>query len=181
MDAIGEQQLGLYASLTSAIIANLINYSATAAGVPDRYTVPFIVAGIGNFLAIYFDIMIAKKTFGQNEVRIPHTALGKRHRWFVGNIFGLMGFKFIVVALADAVVALRVYRVLKGYFDARGWLLKYQTARDAGLAIVATTITFLLFGNFLRFRWAYESNPTAAAHAYAVFIATVAVALQVFA
>jgi hypothetical protein len=169
---LGENRLGLATSLTTAAIVNTLNFAATRSGVSDTLTVPVIVVGFGNSLSLWMDVMFAKRSF--DGTILSYCDLSARNRWFFDNVFGSTGAKYAATALADGVIVFYIYRSLTRWCDRRKVMLKSKSLRNTGLAAIVTSLTFLMFGNFLRFNWAYLHNPTPYATAYAMVVFAVA-------
>jgi hypothetical protein len=158
------------------MISNTGNYIAIKQGVPDSITVPVILIAFGNVLALYLDVMFAKYAFGADNIPVPYSDIRFRNGWFWNNLFGMVGAKYFAIALMDGIIVYWLYKRLQKKLIDKKWLKETDALLDTVLAASVTTFTFLVYGNFLRFNWAFIQAPGVWIHVYAYVVGVIALA-----
>ena len=123
----------------------------------------FLYVG-GGFLGYCFDILFAKRSFvttssNKGAVRIPvpvpYDHLGRRARWLLRSFAHRSFYRFVVTLIIETLTSLAMLGALIRYMDSRR-VLPHWRFRDATAAVLVGITNFLLFGNILRFDWAYN-------------------------
>jgi multisubunit Na+/H+ antiporter MnhB subunit len=66
--------------------------------------------------------------------------------------------RFIIVVIIESLTVLTIRAALIREFDNREWAMKYRDVRNFLIALAAGIIVFFMFGNMLRFDWAYTED-----------------------
>lgn len=123
---------------------------------------------VGGTLGYSLDIVFAKRDFlmpgAKNALPspLPYSDLSKRFRWLLRSFGHRYFLRFIVTIIIETLTGLAMLDSLIRAMNARRVLMDHPLIRDATLAVLVAVVTFFLFGNILRFDWAYQDvdNPT---------------------
>jgi hypothetical protein len=112
----------------------------------------------GGVLGYSLDILLAKRDFGR--IPVSYTDFGTRARWLARSFAHRHFFRFVVTVIIETLTTLAMFGAVVRALDARGILLAWPL-RDSAVAIAVAFLNFWLFGNVLRFDWAYNEaeNP----------------------
>jgi hypothetical protein len=180
---LDEKVLGLMTSVLGSAVTNGVHYAARAAGVTEEITIPVIVIAFGNLVALYLDVLLAKRDFhdpsGAVIKGVRYTNFRFRNAWFAEHLVGSVGLKYFVVALFDGVIVYHLYRIAQRWLNERGFMKDRALVRDVALASLTSVVTFLAFANFLRFNWAFQHRPSTAAVALTTVVGVAATAFLV--
>lgn len=150
---------GSIMSVITYILLNVMNYSVNS--------VALITSIIGTFTSYSLDILFAKKTFNLKEykgkkyketdddVEVDYKDVMVRLIWLLKSFSGSYFSKFLIVSVIDSAIYLVIIDFIRRKMDKNNINFKY---RNLLLIIILPCITFFLYVNQLRFRWAYDSN-----------------------
>ena len=168
----GETFRGLLTSMfNSSLLAFLVYFCKTVLNL-EVTTIAIVVNTIlGNLTSYSLDILFAKKRFKVNEykgkkyakedeeVEIPFTELATRFGWLIRSFFSNYFIKFLVVAVIDTSVYMIILDYMRKLFVKRNIKFTFGFIdQDILLLLVIPVVSFFLYVNQLRFKWAYSSN-----------------------
>lgn len=113
---------------------------------------------IGNLLSYVVDILFAKTTFkihGQVQ-RVKFSNFRTRAHWLLKSFIRAPFAKFIIVGIIETFTVLMILDTFIDMSNKSKLLMDHYILRNTFLSIMAVAIVFLLFGNILRFDWAYS-------------------------
>ena len=154
-----EKNVGKITSITSVVIANLLNYILNIGfGLNIQQSTGISLYLVGNILGYIFDLLFAKR-----EVYLKNK-LGEYK--LVDNFndkikFVLLSFvdkyfmKFVILCIIDTTIGLILLKYTLITLDNHKILMDFEY-RNLIVALVIPTITFFLYVNQLRFDWSYE-------------------------
>ena len=156
-----EKNMGKLTSITSVIIANILNYILNIGfGINIQESTGISLYLIGNILGYVLDILFAKK----NLYLIDKTGNPKLIDNFNDKIkFVLLSFidkyfiKYVILCVIDAIIGLILLKYCIEILDENKILLNFKY-RNLIVALLIPTVTYFLYVNHLRFDWAYEYN-----------------------
>lgn len=168
----GETFRGLLTSMfNSSLLAFLVYFCKTVLNLEITTIAIVVNTLIGNFTSYSLDILFAKKRFKVNEykgkkygkedpeVEIPVTEFATRFGWLVRSFFSNYFVKFIVVAVIDTSVYMIILDYMRKLFVKRNVKFSFGFIdQDILLVLVIPVVSFFLYVNQLRFKWAYSSN-----------------------
>lgn len=143
-----EKARGSVASLISGIITNVVNTMLILAGVSPVLSTVLTHQVVGNLFTYFLDIMIAKRQF--HGVNVSYLNTRSRFRWFLDSFTGPPFHKFIIACIIEAILASAALSWARDLCDRHNIHFKM---REAVLAGLVATVTFLLIMNILRFNW----------------------------
>jgi hypothetical protein len=160
----GEKARGAAASAVSGTAAAALNVlGVTALGLSAPASAALFLHATGSLLSYSLDIMFAKRDFrlpaaGQAgaPAPLPYGALAARAAWLLRSFRRRFFFRFFVTVVIEGVTALALLWAAIRVLDRHRVLQRWKKLRDAGAAVAASVAVFLLFGNILRFDWAYR-------------------------
>ena len=165
-----EKARGAAASAVSGAAAASLNLvGATALGMSPLASAALFLYLIGSVFGYSLDILFAKRDFrvspGAAPSPLPYSALGARAGWLLRSFGRRFFFRFVITVLIETLTGIAVTRAAIATLDRRALLVRtpeQKKLRDAAVAIAAAVLVFLLFGNVLRFDWAYREveDPT---------------------
>ena len=156
-----EKNMGKLTSITSVIIANILNYILNIGfGINIQESTGISLYLIGNILGYVLDILFAKK----NLYLIDKNGNPKLIDNFNDKIkFVLLSFidkyfiKYVILCVIDAIIGLILLKYCIEILDENKILLNFKY-RNLIVALLIPTVTYFLYVNDLRFDWAYEYN-----------------------
>ena len=154
-----EKNLGKITSISSVIIANILNYILNIFfGFNIQQSTGFSVYFIGNIVGYSLDILFAKKNlYLKNKTgnyklvdnfndKIKFLMLSFVDKYFI---------KFVVLSIIDTIIGLILLKYCIEILDENKILINFKY-RNLIVALIIPTITYFLYANDLRFDWAYE-------------------------
>ena len=148
-------------------LASVISGSASSAGILFgtialglSAPVSLVLFGylLGSVLGYSLDILIAKQYFGTTSpVAVPYGDLYTRGKWLVKSFAHRHFFRFIVTVVIETLTTLAMLGAVVRAMDAHGILAGWGL-RDAVTAVAVAFVNFWMFGNVLRFDWAYRET-----------------------
>jgi hypothetical protein len=159
-----EKRRGILTSVISGSIAMGLNYMGVVAlGMNPLVSTAIFAQVLGSVLSYSFDILFAKTHFriraDQPTVIVPFSHLGVRTRWWLRSFKRPQFMRFIIVMIIETLTALAILAACIRTADRHEWAAKkYRDVRNFLLALVVGVVVFLMFGNMLRFDWAYSED-----------------------
>lgn len=158
-----EKRRGIVTSIVSGTIATGLNYMGVVAlGINPLVSTALFGHIVGSVLSYSFDILFAKTHFrlhpDQNLALVPYTHLGVRAKWWLRSFKKPQFMRFIIVMIIETLTALALLAAIIRAFDRHEWGMKRRNFRNFMLALFAGIVVFLMFGNMLRFDWAYSED-----------------------
>lgn len=156
----GEKVRGALASTISGSIATGLNLLGVAAfGLSASTSAVLFTFLLGSFLSYVLDILIAKRSFvlsrGDIPRDVPYARLGQRALWLIRSFGHRFFYRFVVTVIVETLTGIAILRAVIKELDEHRVLPDWKL-RDAFAAISVAVVVFLLFGNILRFDWAYK-------------------------
>jgi hypothetical protein len=154
-----EKLRGALSSLVSGSLASggtILGVSALGLSAP----VSLVLFGfvLGSVLGYSFDIIFAKRDFGHPvSAHVPYAEIGTRFRWLVRSFAHRYFFRFVVTIVIETLTTLAMLGAVVRAMDAHG-ILTGWVLRDSVAAVLVAFANFWLFGNVLRFDWAYREE-----------------------
>lgn len=149
-----EYSRGIMTSLLSSGFTQVLIYLTSKTKIQNKdmilYIITFIVA---NILSYSFDILLAKDNF--NGVRVSLYDVKFRLNYLLEKMLSYQIVKFFIIVSIDLLIVNSVFKRTRDYLDKKNIIFKN---RDQLLMFVLTTLSFLLYGNMLRFKWVYLEN-----------------------
>ena len=146
-----EYSRGIMTSLLSSGFTQILIYLTSKTKIQNKdmilYIITFIVA---NILSYSFDILLAKDNF--NGVRVSLYDVKFRFDYLLKNMFSYQIVKFFIIIAIDLILVNSVFKRTREFLDKKN--IKFKN-RDQILMFLLTTLSFLLYGNMLRFNWVY--------------------------
>ena len=157
-----EKGRGAVASAVSGTVASALNAAGVLAlGLSAPASAALFLYVFGSLLGYSLDIVFAKREFvlsrGAAPAPIPYGALGQRARWLVRSFGRRFFFRFAVTVLIETLTGVAITCAAIRLLDRHGVLMEPRSrrVRDVCAAVASAVAVFLLFGNILRFDWAY--------------------------
>lgn len=164
-----EKQRGMVTALFSGSISSTLNIiSIYYYGVNVTTSTFIFINLIGGFLSYTLDILFAKKKFADlntlSEISpvirsIRYSNFGYRWNWFLKSFINRPFQRFIVAIIIETLTGVSVLKALLSALDRHNILTKSsrQTIiRNILSSMIVSVSIFWLFGNILRFDWAYN-------------------------
>lgn len=146
-----EYSRGVMTSLLSSGFTQILIYLTSKTKIQNKdlilYIITFIVA---NILSYSFDILLAKDNF--NGVRVSLYDVKFRFNYLLKQMFSYQIVKFFMVVAIDLLLVNSIFKRTREFLDKKN--IKFKN-RDQILMFTLTTLSFLLYGNMLRFKWVY--------------------------
>lgn len=156
-----EKKRGMLTSLVNGGIVSTMNYVGVIfLGLSAPMSTLIFMYVIGSFLGYSLDIMFAKADFVNDKgvvTRFPYADLKTRLQWLIKSYADSPFVKFLVASIIETLTAIAILRAIIIELDRRDVIKEHSQYRNLGVALLVTTIVFLLFGNILRFDWAYSN------------------------
>ena len=146
-----EYSRGVVTSLLSSGFTQILIYLTSKTKIQNKdmilYIITFVVA---NILSYSFDILLAKENF--NGVRVSIYDVKFRFNYLLKKMLSFQIIKFFIIVAIDLLLVNSVFKRTRDFLDKKN--IKFKN-RDQILMFVLTTVSFLLYGNMLRFNWVY--------------------------
>lgn len=151
-----EKLRGAISSLVSGSAASgAIILGTSVLGLSTPVSVVLFGYLLGSVFGYALDIVFAKRDFGHAPV--PYGAIGTRLTWLVKSFAHRYFFRFAVTVVIETLTTLAMLGAVVRAMNASGFLADW-TLRDSAVAIAVAFANFWLFGNVLRFDWAYRED-----------------------
>jgi len=146
-----EYTRGILSSIISSIFSQIIIFLTQKTKLKHKemilYILTFVVANLISYSA---DILLAKSDFDGKTIPIENISF--RLKYLLEKLVSYQIVKFFILVLIDVKVVSTLYKKLRSFLDKKG--IKFKN-RDQILMFFLTTLSFLLYGNMLRFNWVY--------------------------
>jgi hypothetical protein len=159
-----EKRRGIVTSVISGSIAMGLNYMGVVTlGMNPLVSTAIFAQVLGSVLSYSMDILFAKTHFrihsDQPTVFVPFSHLGVRSKWWLKSFKRPQFMRFIIVMIIETLTALAILAACIRTADRHEWFAKkYRDVRNFLLALIVGVVVFLMFGNMLRFDWAYSED-----------------------
>ena len=145
---------GAIASMMATSIANFINWVFIKQTNTENKFMTFTnLFVLGNVLAYSLDILLAKTHF--NDKFVAYDNVNERLMYLFKSYLSSNFIKFLITVIIDVMLIYTIFEKIKAYFDRKNIIFKY---RDSLIAGSISLMTFTLFINVLRFKWAYVKS-----------------------
>jgi hypothetical protein len=149
-----EYTRGIATSLMSSGFSQTLIYLTNKTDIKNKdlllYLITFFVA---NIISYSFDILLAKDNFGGVRISIYDTKA--RLTYLIKHLFGYQIIKFFMIVCIDIIMVNTIFRKCRDFLDEKEIFFKN---RDQILMFLITTLTFVIYGNLLRFEWVYKEK-----------------------
>jgi hypothetical protein len=170
-----EKLRGMFVSLAASFAGNSMNvFGQKVLHLNPLISTALFLQLVANVLVYALDIVFAKRAF--NGADVPYTHLQERAAYLWRSFATPTFMKFIITAIIDLVVVVELLRATMSYLDAANVTFRF---RNEIAAAVISIIVFMLWGNAVRFNWAYADTDNPVMNI--IMIAWVAMALMLFA
>lgn len=150
----GEKVRGAGMSAVSGTTAMLLNaFGIAVLGMNPMVSTALFSNAFGSILSYSLDILFAKRDFGL--VPLPYSAFVKRARWLLQSFRRRFFYRFLITVLIESLTCLLILGALLAWMDRNRFGTDYTALRDTVASIAVVVFVFFLFGNILRFDWAY--------------------------
>ena len=154
-----EQNVGKITSISSVIIANLLNYILNIVlGINIQQSTGFSLYFVGNILGYIMDLLFAKrKVYLKDKNGNPKLVdnFNDKIKFVLLSFIDKYFIKFVILCIIDTIIGLVLLKYCIDILDKHKILMDFKY-RNLLVALVIPTITFFLYVNQLRFDWAYE-------------------------
>lgn len=140
-----EQRAGFVVSVIVGVITTIATAVLDTLGVPVTTNIA-ITSIAGNLLGFAGDILFAKRCFPEGQGRLE---------FLVRALFSRTFIRFLLILVIDVVVSSAVTRSILRTLDRLEIQFRF---RDSVVALAVTAITFNVFVNQMRFRYAYAED-----------------------
>jgi hypothetical protein len=164
----GEKFRGAIVSVVSGSIVTGLYLSSTVwMGVSPVVGAFLFLYLMGAPLSYSLDILFAKRDFilhgsAGPPVALQYNDLRRRISWLLRSFAHRHFIRFIVTIIIETLTSLVMLDAAIRAMNRYGILTEHALIRDSAAALLIAVTNFLLFGNILRFDWAYKEieNPT---------------------
>lgn len=154
-----EKNMGKVTSITSVIIANLLNYILNIGfGLNIQQSTGISLYFVGNILGYILDLLFAKKNLYLKDIygkTIKVKDFNDRIKFLLLSFIDKYFIKFIILCVIDTIIGLILLKYTIILLDQYKILINFKY-RNLIVALLIPSITFFLYVNQLRFDWAYE-------------------------
>ena len=154
-----EKNMGKVTSITSVIIANLLNYILNIGfGLNIQQSTGISLYFVGNILGYILDLLFAKKNLYLKDIygkTIKVKDFNDRIKFILLSFIDKYFIKFIILCVIDTIIGLILLKYTIILLDQYKILVNFKY-RNLIVALLIPSITFFLYVNQLRFDWAYE-------------------------
>ena len=154
-----EKNMGKVTSITSVIIANLLNYILNIGfGLNIQQSTGISLYFVGNILGYILDLLFAKKNLYLKDIygkTIKVKDFNDRIKFLLLSFIDKYFIKFIILCVIDTIIGLILLKYTIILLDQYKILVNFKY-RNLIVALLIPSITFFLYVNQLRFEWAYE-------------------------
>lgn len=174
----GEKMRGAGMSAISGTTAMLLNFFGIAVlGMNPLVSTAVFGHALGSVLSYSLDILFAKRDFNMSP--LPYSALRKRAAWLLKSFRRRFFYRYGITIIIETLTSILILGALIAWLDRHEVATDRLAVRDTLAAIASVVLVFVLFGNVLRFDWAYceVEQPMLTM----VVLAWVAITLAVFA
>lgn len=156
-----EKQRGVMTSIVNGGVSTGLTYVGVSMGLSAITSTLLFMYCIGSVLGYSLDILFAKRSFATKagaEVEYAYSDFSSRFKWLLRSYPKSPFMKYIVAIIIESVTAIAIIRSLIHDMDRREVFMDNRKMRNFVVSILVSALVFLLFGNILRFDWAYSST-----------------------
>lgn len=154
-----EQNVGKITSISSVIIANILNYILNIGlGINIQQSTGFSLYFVGNILGYIMDLLFAKrKVYLKDKNGNPKLVdnFNDKIKFVLLSFIDKYFIKFVILCIIDTIIGLILLKYCIDILDKHEILMDFKY-RNLIVALLIPAITFFLYVNQLRFDWAYE-------------------------
>ena len=154
-----EQNVGKLTSIVSVIVANVLNiFLNVGLGLNIQQSTGLSIYVVGNLVGYVLDLLFAKrKLYMKDENGKPKLIKNFNDRviFLLFSFYSKYFFKFLILCIIDTAIGLILLKYSILMLDKHKILVDFKY-RNLLLALIIPAITFGLYVNQLRFKWAYE-------------------------
>ena len=157
----GEKMRGAAASaVTGTTVMALNAFGVLGLGLSAPVSALLFVYLGGGTAGYVADIMLAKRDFmiGGVSVHVPYTDVRRRGAWLFRSFFRRFFVRYLVTLVIETLTGLAMLDALIKAMDRHQFMQEHKKLRDAAAAVIVAVVNFLLYGNVLRFDWAYKEE-----------------------
>jgi hypothetical protein len=145
-------------SLTGIAATGLNILGVTVLGLSAPVSMALMHYLFGSTMAYILDILIAKYFF--HGVHVSYSDIGTRAAWMLYSLTERFFFRFIVTVIIEALTAVAILEALIVMFDRYEYFSegRAREIRNITLAAVVSAFVYVIFGNVIRYDWAYNEN-----------------------
>jgi hypothetical protein len=157
-----EKKRGMLTSIVNGSFITAMNYVGVMfLGLTVPVSTLLFVYIMGSITGYTMDILFAKREFltpgGGAVAAIPYRDIMSRVRWLLWSIPNSPFYKFLVAGIIETLTGIAIIRAIIAELDKRMVMADNRQTRNLITAMLVAALVFLLFGNILRFDWAYSS------------------------
>ena len=146
-----ESSRGIVTSIMSNGLSQLLIYLTSKTDIENKDLILYLITFLfANVLSYSLDILLAKDRF--NGVEVPLSDLKTRLNYLLGKFLSFQMVRFFVLVCIDVIVVSAIFKKTRKFLDAKN--IKFKN-RDQILMVCITFLTFIVYGNTLRFSWVY--------------------------
>lgn len=150
----------------SSIVGSSFFFSTQVMGVNPIMGAILILYLFGGVLGYTLDILFAKASFNLRSYngvspysgRVAYSDIGVRGLWLLESFVSVHFFRFLITVLIDVAVGVTLTRAVIAWCDASGVMPNNTRLRDALVAVGVGVLCFFVYGNVIRFDWAYRET-----------------------
>ena len=145
-------------SLTGIVGTGMYIFGVTAMGLSAPVSLTLMHYVFGSAMSYVLDIMIAKYFF--HGVHVSYSDIWTRAVWLLSSLKERFFLRFIITVIIEALTALAMFHAFIDMFDRYEYFSK-GIARDVRNLVIAAFIgafVYVVFGNVIRYDWAYNEN-----------------------
>lgn len=154
-----EKNVGKITSITSVVIANLLNYILNIGfGINIQQSTGISLYFVGNIIGYIMDLLFAKKNvYLKDKNNNPKLVdnFNDKIKFVLLSFIDKYFIKFVILCIIDTIIGLILLKYCIIILNEHEILMDFKY-RNLIVALVIPTITFFLYVNQLRFDWAYE-------------------------
>ncbi|AUF82160.1 hypothetical protein TetV_068 [Tetraselmis virus 1] len=131
---------------------------------PGKKWIQPLLNVIASLISYFLDIVFAKvcfQIFSSGKVEIysfTKEGLIKRFLWFIRSIPTFNFFRYVIIAILDAIVVRKLTTRIEKLADNHNVMTSHKPIRNTIVTVFISFLTFNLYVNILRFQWAYVES-----------------------
>ena len=146
-----ESSRGIVTSIVSNGLSQLLIYLTSKTEIKNKDLILYLITFLfANVLSYSLDILLAKDRF--NGVEVPLSDIKTRSKYLLEKFLSFQIVRFFVLVCIDVIVVSAIFKKTRKFLDSKD--IKFKN-RDQILMVCITFLTFMIYGNTLRFSWVY--------------------------